>query len=109
MAAYKNEVVDQVIKDMAREIRKKNKWIADMQSGLYINCVYCGHRYPPGTPAVRDKALYEHIKKCPQHPLKKAHDLIRSMMTTLDTIMEDEGADMYNIKDLLKKGKELTK
>ena len=23
------------------------QWIDDLQSGMYINCVYCGHRYGP--------------------------------------------------------------
>lgn len=54
------------------------RWIADLQSGLYINCVYCGHRYGPSatTPATLKEAsppmaevLKEHIKTCPRHPM----------------------------------------
>jgi len=37
-----------------------------------LTCVYCGHEYPPGTPASNHAALSAHIKKCPQHPLAQA-------------------------------------
>jgi hypothetical protein len=56
--------------------------VADLQSGMYINCVYCGHRYGPRettaatlpeakTQTMAD-ALTEHISTCPKHPLAKA-------------------------------------
>jgi len=54
-------------------------WIGDLQSGLYINCVYCGFRYGPGEsmPAtlpdagetLAATALREHVEKCPDHPM----------------------------------------
>lgn len=31
---------------MADNARMK-AWLADLQSGMFINCVYCGHRYGP--------------------------------------------------------------
>lgn len=76
------------------EIDRLNQWVADCQSGMYINCVYCGHRYPPGTPDVRDKVLYEHIKQCKKHPLAKAlarieeiqKDNVRRLMLCEDTL-----------------------
>ena len=61
-----------MLHDAANEIEQLRKWIGDLQDGSYINCVYCGHQYPPGTPESRDKHLYEHIKVCPKHPLSKA-------------------------------------
>jgi hypothetical protein len=98
------------VADVKKENRRLYKWIKDMQSKQYVNCVYCGHRYPPGTPDVRDNLLYAHIKKCPKHPLKKAFDLMRSMMICLEAILEDEsGVDNYNIRNLLKQGKEMLK
>ena len=57
-----------------QEIAQLKQWVADLQSGMYVNCIYCGHRYPPGTPVVRATVLYEHIKTCPKHPLAKALD-----------------------------------
>ena len=47
------------------------QWVRDLQSGMYINCVYCGHRYGPkdSTPASMADVLKQHIERCPQHPL----------------------------------------
>lgn len=61
------------------EIDRLRNWIADLQSGMYINCVYCGHRYGPGesTPATMAEALKAHIEICPDHPmssLKAKHE-----------------------------------
>jgi hypothetical protein len=65
--------------DEIKEIERLEKWIDDLQSGMYINCVYCGHRYPPGTNAIKRKVLHEHIKICPKHPLSKAEIRIKEL------------------------------
>lgn len=60
------------------ELEAKNQqltqWVSDCQSGMYINCVYCGHRYGPqeDTPVAMADVLREHIEKCPKHPLSEA-------------------------------------
>jgi len=38
---------------------------------MYINCVYCGHRYGPQdkVPGSMAFTLKEHVKKCPKHPM----------------------------------------
>ncbi len=59
-------------------------WVSDLQTGLYINCVYCGHRYEPGTPGTRSEVLYEHIRICPEHPLSKAQRLNAELRQQLD-------------------------
>jgi hypothetical protein len=48
-----------------------SQWVADLQSGMYVNCVYCGHRYGPDsdTPVAMADILKEHIAECPKHPL----------------------------------------
>jgi hypothetical protein len=50
------------------------KWVNDLHSGMYINCVYCGHRYGPheNTPVAMADVLTEHCEQCPQHPLSAA-------------------------------------
>lgn len=55
------------------EITRLKQWIADLQSGMYVNCVYCGHRYGPGetTPVSMADALKAHIEQCPEHPMSK--------------------------------------
>ena len=62
------------------------QWIDDLQSGMYINCVYCGHRYGPNSgPSTKKfnitmrKALEEHISSCPKHPLSAAKDEIATL------------------------------
>ena len=37
-----------------------------------LTCVYCGHEYPPGTPASNSEALDAHIRECPKHPLAQS-------------------------------------
>jgi hypothetical protein len=54
-----------------QEIERLEKWVSDLQSGMYVNCVYCGHQYGPGetTPATMADALKAHIERCPEHPM----------------------------------------
>jgi hypothetical protein len=60
--------------ELVAENKRLEGWIDDLQSGMFINCVYCGHRYGPkdNTAVAMRKQLYEHISKCPKHPLSKA-------------------------------------
>ena len=55
------------------EITRLQAWVNDLHSGMYINCVYCGHRYGPeeSTPSVMADVLKQHIEKCPKHPMSK--------------------------------------
>jgi DNA-directed RNA polymerase subunit RPC12/RpoP len=53
------------------ERERLRKWVDDLQSGMYINCVYCGHRYGPQdkVPATMGEALKKHVENCPDHPM----------------------------------------
>lgn len=53
------------------EIERLKKWVDDLQSGMYVNCVYCGHRYGPSdnTPVSMSDVLKEHVESCPKHPM----------------------------------------
>lgn len=55
----------------AAELPRLRRWISDLQAGMYVNCVYCGHRYGPDdqVPTTMADALKEHIEGCPQHPM----------------------------------------
>ena len=65
------------------ELARYRRWVADLQSGMFISCVYCGHRYGPSdehaatliedgaTPSMQD-ALRAHIAECTEHPLARA-------------------------------------
>lgn len=54
-------------------IRELEQWVNDLQSGMYINCVYCGHRYGPkeDAPVSMADVLKEHIEQCHEHPMYK--------------------------------------
>lgn len=53
------------------EVEQLRAWVGDLQSGMYVNCVYCGHRYGPGetTPVSMADALKAHVEECPHHPM----------------------------------------
>lgn len=42
--------------------------------GRRLTCVYCGMRYPVGTPDSGHQVLTDHIQQCEKHPLKKVTD-----------------------------------
>lgn len=55
------------------EIFRLERWKDDLLSGMWVNCVYCGHRYGPSEshPVAMATVLKEHIEICPKHPLSK--------------------------------------
>ena len=70
-------------------------WVSDLQSGLFINCVYCGHRYgpagsvpatlvenPPPTTTMAD-ALRDHIERCPKHPMSALRKSVEALCAAL--------------------------
>lgn len=66
---------------LGRENNTLMTWISDLQSGMYINCVYCGHCYGPkeSTPVTMADMLKAHIEQCPKHPLAAAMARIREL------------------------------
>ena len=94
MVEFKDYEADLAAEREAREKAEKDRdkfrqWVHDCQSGMYINCVYCGHRYGPDdeVPATMADVLKEHIEQCPDHPmsaLKKEHGQLLAMTRRLD-------------------------
>lgn len=56
---------------MREEVRRLQVWVDDLQSGMYVNCVYCGYRYGPkeDVPVTMADMLKRHISHCPKHPM----------------------------------------
>ena len=56
---------------LSKKLTRLEQWVADLQSAMYVNCVYCGHRYGPDdeVPTTMAQVLKEHIEQCPQHPM----------------------------------------
>lgn len=75
------------------EIHRLKRWVDDLQSGMYVNCVYCGHRYGPGdtTPVSMADALKEHVQQCREHPmsaLRRERDRLASEVERLAQRLE---------------------
>lgn len=74
--------------DLQTANARLEQWKDDLQAGMYINCVYCGHRYGPDdeVPATMADALKEHVEQCPEHPmsaLKTANARLTTELTAL--------------------------
>lgn len=69
----KEEKLQIELKLVKQEIIDLKSWINDLQSGMYINCVYCGYRYGPNDkiPASMAQVLKNHIEICPKHPMSE--------------------------------------
>lgn len=49
---------------------KVRQYVSDLQSKMYINCVYCGHRYGPvGSGDIAMDVLHAHVIRCVAHPM----------------------------------------
>lgn len=79
------DTVSRALKDrerLAAETARLQRWVDDLQSGMYVNCVYCGHQYGPreDTPHTMADVLRAHIEECPQHPLSLARAKIDALV-----------------------------
>ncbi len=87
-----------------RALAERDQWVADLQSGMYVNCVYCGHRYGPRetTPVSMADALKAHIEECPRHPmsaLKRQLAERDAALTALNTNhLQAQGFGPYTIQ-----------
>jgi polyhydroxyalkanoate synthesis regulator phasin len=78
-------------KEEEGEILRLERWVADLESGMYINCVYCGHRYGPreGTPVAMADVLKEHIEVCPKHPAAALKKRVAELEAELTDVRRD--------------------
>lgn len=69
------------------EIERLENWVDDLQANMYINCVYCGHRYGPEdeVPATMADILKRHISICPKHPMSRLKDVLRILVNLKDS------------------------
>ena len=72
------------------ELERLQDWVNDLQAGMFINCVYCGHRYGPDSevPATMADVLKEHIAQCPKHPMLALTEENRALREKLETAEE---------------------
>lgn len=90
-----------IIHILKKENERLKEHISDLQSGTYINCVYCGHRYGPKetTPSSMADILKEHIENCVEHPLyklkKEFKDKLNEIKIELDSVKKNHRTN-YN-------------
>ena len=75
---------------LSAELERYQHWVNDLQSGMYVNCVYCGHRYGPEdeVPASMADVLKEHIEHCPEHPMSKLRTELEQVKAERDAAVE---------------------
>ena len=63
--------------------------------GTTLTCVYCGTKYPAGTPAHGEQvqALTDHIKACPKHPMREAEVTIVKLRAALVGLIGVDGKE----------------
>lgn len=100
----------ETIDALKQENERLVKWVDDLQSGMYINCVYCGHCYGPQdkVPCSMAEALKKHIEQCPKHPmsaLKQDLAACREVVEAVRVLAHDDSFNawqqMYKIRQLL--------
>ena len=74
--------------ELLRCFERQRRWIEDLQSGQYVNCVYCGHRYGPEdeVPVSRADLLKRHVMQCPEHPMSKMRCVLEMVPPLLQEI-----------------------
>jgi len=60
------EQCTQIVANLKQQLAELQR---QLQEDTY--CAYCGHKYPKGTPRFGGNALTEHIKVCPEHPMRE--------------------------------------
>ena len=48
-----------------------------------LTCVYCGMAYPEGTPPAKAQILTDHIKVCPEHPMRESEEVRKKLRNAL--------------------------
>ena len=87
-------------KELIEENKRLEAWIDDLQSGMWINCVYCGHRYGPNKGnhlVTMRKALETHIAECPKHPLAMARNRIKALEAENERLMEQYNSLIFEV------------
>lgn len=83
--------------DADREIERLQQHVNDLQAGMYINCVYCGHRYGPDdeVPATMADALKEHVEQCPKHPMSALKQIVESLAQRIEDLEDEKQRRIY--------------
>lgn len=83
-----NESLRLHMRALAQESVHMHEWVSDLQSEMYVNCVYCGHRYGPRgeTPVAMADILSAHVEKCPKHPMSALKSELSAAKDQIDVL-----------------------
>lgn len=83
------------------EVARLRACVSDLQSGLYVNCVYCGHRYGPGetTPVSMADALKAHVEQCPEHPMSALKARERALVEALRPLAQKSISSLWTMDE----------
>lgn len=81
-------------------IDRLKAWVNDLQSGMYVNCVYCGHRYGPkdDVPVAMAEILKEHVAQCPHHPMSHLRERMQHIATAASCKCEKPECTLCRIR-----------
>ena len=112
----KHEAAESTNAALREEVERLERWVDDLQAGMSINCVYCGHNYGPDDeiPVSMAETLKEHVEQCPKHPMsalkaeverlreerEEARDVLRWHM---GEIWDGSSVDGFEFQDELEK------
>lgn len=73
---------------LLEDVNSLRQWVVDLHSGMYVNCVYCGHRYGPedSTPVSMAEMLKRHVQECPEHPMSELRRVLKLVPPLLTEI-----------------------
>ena len=79
-----------IIEQLCVVVSRLRAWVSDLSAGVYVNCVYCGHRYGPAqtTPVAMAEVLKAHVAECPEHPMSSVVDALRDLNAAIDVASE---------------------
>ncbi len=72
--------------NLRKQLAEAQQWVHDLQSGMFINCVYCGHRYGPKdkVACTMQEVLKRHVEQCPKHPMSVLKAQLEKATSALD-------------------------
>lgn len=91
------------VEQLRIENERLKQWVSDLQSGMFVNCVYCGHRYGPQDeiPATMADALKQHVARCPKHPMSRLAKLCQDAYEVLGRFpIGDDGTSQRELREI---------
>ena len=77
------------------EVEELRAWVTDLQSCLFINCVYCGHRYGPANAQTPADVLRRHIASCPKHPMSELLKMCKASLHFIEKGVEPRFVEQW--------------